>query len=493
MVTQVHKKPRIRCSRGVNVAGRMKAVYEGASQGPRMGQKGMIGLGGPNAEIARSLKSLVERSRHQVRNNPYALRGKEIYQSSVVGNGIKARWKNKDIQSYWDIWINQCDADGLDNFYGLTKLCIGAEFESGEVLIRKRIRYPTDNLAVPLQLQVLEADRLDVSHTVIDPKKPVVMGIGFNSLGQRSTYHLWKYHPAELSISSQINRRQAVAADDIIHLFDRSRPEQIRGVPALTVVLLRLYEIDEMQDATLRKQKISQLFAWIVKKKTGSGSYSDSSDMSGIGTSSKGDDEQLEGITPEGIHYLGDNEEIQFSSPDGIGANYDRYLQTEFRALAVGLGMTYEQLTGDLTGVNYSSIRQGLLEFRRRIEQRQKLLLIHRMCRRVAGWFLDTLVLSGKVSLPGYWQQPWLYLPHWQIPRWDWIDPLKDAMGDLIEVRAGMSTLASKQEERGLDPEETLAALAEEQEAIAVLDSNPSKTAKTGALQPLEYQQAFAT
>jgi capsid protein len=49
-------------------------------------------------------------------------------------------------------------------------------------------------------------------------------------------------------------------------------------------------------------------------------------------------------------------------------ASYAEFLRMQFRAVAAAMGITYEQLTGDLTGVNYSSIRAGLLEFRRRCE-----------------------------------------------------------------------------------------------------------------------------
>jgi capsid protein len=41
-------------------------------------------------------------------------------------------------------------------------------------------------------------------------------------------------------------------------------------------------------------------------------------------------------------------------------------MRQQLRAIAMGMGITYEQLTGDLTNVNYSSIRAGLIEFRRR-------------------------------------------------------------------------------------------------------------------------------
>ena len=50
-------------------------------------------------------------------------------------------------------------------------------------------------------------------------------------------------------------------------------------------------------------------------------------------------------------------------------------MRLQLHAIAAGVGLTYELLTGDLSQVNYSSIRAGLIEFRRRMEALQWQLL----------------------------------------------------------------------------------------------------------------------
>ena len=57
------------------------------------------------------------------------------------------------------------------------------------------------------------------------------------------------------------------------------------------------------------------------------------------------------------------------SSPSGRRWRFVlEFLRTQFRAVGRRHWHHHEQLTGDLTGVNYSSIRAGMLEFRRRCE-----------------------------------------------------------------------------------------------------------------------------
>lgn len=484
-VREISAKPRVRCTGGVGDAARIQAVYEGASRGPRMQSKGLIGVSGPNADIARSQPTLVKRARHAVRNHPYATKAVETYVSNLVGNGIIAKWKNAELQRLWDIWVNQCDADGIDNFYGLQMLAARTQFESGEVLARKRLRMSGDRLAVPMQVEMLEGDHLDIGYNVPDAYRPITMSVQYSPIGDRTHYHLWRHHPDDVQPGG-INVRRPVPASDVIHLFRRLRPKQSRGVPELTPILIRLYEIDEMQDKTLVRQKTAALFAWIVKKKSGAATVAENNEFDGSEFGEQvetAEGEQLTKVTPGGIHYLEEDEELQFSEPGDIGSNYAEWLKTELRAIAVGLGLTYEQLTGDLTGVNYSSIRAGLVEFRRRIEQLQLHLMIHRFCRPIAEWFADTAIMMGLVDIPGYWDEPWEHMPSWKPPRWDWVDPLKDVMGDLLEVRSGFNTRKNKNAERGLDYDEVNEQLLLEQAINLILDSNPATTTKAGQLQ----------
>jgi lambda family phage portal protein len=475
-------KPRIRVTPGMDLGARIKAVYEGASHGARLGSKGLVGVAGPNADITGKISTLRKRSRHAVRNNPYATTAVETYTTNLIGNGIVAKWPHPALQAAWDRWILECDADGLDNFYGLQILAARSQYESGEVLTRQRIRQSSDGLLVPLQLQLLEADHLDDAYTVQGDKNPIAMGIQFDAIGRRTGYHLWRDHPGENANGFAFNVRRMVPASDIIHLYRRLRPGQLRGVPELTPILVRLYEIDEMQDATLVKQKTAQLFGWIVKRLNRESE--DSAENTITGASEAGPDgEQIERIVAGGVHYLEEGEEVDFSAPDGIGPNYAPWLKTELRASAKAAGLTYEQFTGDLEGLNFSSIRAGLLEFRRRIEQLQLHFIVHRWCRPVAKWFADVAVMSGAANVPGYWKDPGAFLPSWKPPKWDWVDPLKDVMADMLEVRAGFNTRANKITERALDADVVNDQLMVEQAMKLVLDSDPSKTSVAGQVQ----------
>lgn len=471
-------KPRVRIRGGQVVP--VKAQYEGASSAPRLRAKGGV-LTGPNAPIARSLSLLQARSHNIIRNNAYAWGAQDSYVANLVGTGIRPKWTDDRIQALWDRWAHQADADGVDSFYALQALAAAAQFGAGEVFGRFRYRRIEDGLAVPMQLQVIESAHLDPTHSRILGGRLVKMGIEFDGIGRRRAYHFWRYHPHE-QLTLEINQRVAVPASEVVHMFRRTRPGQMRGIPELTPVILRLYEIDAMQDAQLARQKLAQLFGAFVKRRLDADPEDDGPFF---GTQVNSEGEQFSEFTPGAIHYLEDGEEVTFSNPPDIGSAYGDWLKSELHAVAKGAGITFEQLTGDLKGVNYSSIRAGLLEFRRRAEALQAHMLVSQFCRPVAAKWLDLAVATRRIDIPDYWQRRDDYLHiDWVAPRWQWVDPLKEITADVLEVRAGFAPRSEKAAERQWSLRDLDDAIQQANDSAdehgLVLDSDPRRTTRAG-------------
>jgi lambda family phage portal protein len=485
-MTVATPKPRVRVTSDgkiVPIAGRggapVKSYYEGGSMSPRIRGRGSISVG-PNVSIAGNLSVLQARSYNLLRNNGYAAGAQESYVSNMIGSGIRPKWGVPEIQTLWDRWVQVADADGLGSFYALQALAASAQFSAGEVFGRFRYRRLADGLPVPLQLQVLESAHLDHSHSRFWNNTLIKMGIEFNGIGQRTAYHFWRYHPHE-KLTAQFNSRVAVPASEVVHMFRRTRPGQLRGVPELTSVIVRLYEIDAMQDAMLARQKFAQLFGAFIYR-DGSG---EEDPVFGTQVQDAFEEEPLSEFVPGAIHYLDSGEKVEFSDPPDIGSSYANWLSTELRAVAQGAGLTYEQLTGDLTGVNYSSIRTGLLEFRRRMEALQAHMIVAQFCRPIAAKWLDLAVAMGMISLPDYDARRDEYLAiDWVAPRWQWVDPLKEITADILEVRAGFTPRSEKAAERQWALADLDRAIKESNDSADehefVLDSDPRRTTRAG-------------
>ena len=424
----------------------MARSYEGASTGRRTGGWSTVGTSA-NAEIGPALSTLRNRSRSLARDNPYAAKAMSAWVTNAVGTGITAKFSAE--QDLWDQWVKECDADGQFDFYGLLALIERARFESGEVLIRFRWRRPEDGLSVPLQLQVLEPDYLATfKNERLANGGWIYNGIEFDALGKRAAYWLYSNHPGDAAPILTNLFPSRVPAEDIIHYYKKTRPGQVRGVPDLHPVLLKMRDLDDYQEAELVRKGIEACFAAFVTS-------DDESHTLGEASTESTTDRRIENLGAGMIQYLKGGEDVKFGSPAAMNG-YKEFIDDHLHSVAAGAGVTFEQLTGNLSQVNYSSIRAGTLEFRRNVDQHQWINLIPNVCDRIARAFLTAATLAGKLK----GQKPTV---SWTPPKWDWVDPIKDLGGELLEVAAGLKSWQSAVRRRGEDPDTTLAEIAEDQ------------------------------
>lgn len=439
-----------------------RASYEGVKTGGRRLGEWLPTSGGPNSVLEYSLSELRRRSHQQHRDNGRAATARESFAGNVVGRGIRPRWTleddrlKEDIQALWNDSAAEIDADGCYDIYGLQWLVASTVFESGEVLARRRLRRLNDGLTVPLQIQLIEPDHLDESKRQ-HGGNPVRMGVELNPIGQRVAYHLYNEHPNdELNPADLISRR--VPAEDIAHVRKVERPGQLRGVPWLAPVLVALYELDKGEDALLVMFQIAAMLTGFIRRDSGDEQVEDlfpTSDANQTWLDAR--DEYyaaMSGLAAGELRVLAAGDEVQFNDLPNIGDNYQPWLKGTLRMIASALGLTYEQLSGDMEGVNYSSARVALIEIRRRFEVVQRNIMIHQFCRRLLRWWMDAAVASGALLIPDYAENRRKYLRVDWVPHpFEYVDPVKDVTGDILEVENGFDSRDNKIIERGREPD----------------------------------------
>jgi capsid protein len=81
--------------------------------------------------------------------------------------------------------------------------------------------------------------------------------------------------------------------------------------------------------------------------------------------------------------------------------------------------------------------------------------LVYQLCRAVWVHWMDMAVLSGALDLPGYDSQRRHYQAcAWLPTKWDWIDPMKDASAEILQIEAGLKSRTQAISERGYDAEQ---------------------------------------
>jgi lambda family phage portal protein len=147
--------------------------------------------------------------------------------------------------------------------------------------------------------------------------------------------------------------------------------------------------------------------------------------------------------------------------------------------------MPYTNVTGDLKAANYSSIRAGTVEFRRRMDQFQHATLIYQLCRPVWKRWLETVALSGALSMPGFASDPTKYAAvKWITPKWEWVDPLKDRQAEKIAQECGWKAPSDIIEAEGNDVDETYNRIAADQKRREELGIKLGQPAPTPATPP---------
>lgn len=156
-------------------------------------------------------------------------------------------------------------------------------------------------------------------------------------------------------------------------------------------------------------------------------------------------------ISPGMIYELEPGEAVNAVMPSGQSTNAKDFISTQQRLAGSGQGLSYEAVSRDMSQVNYSSARQGLLEDQRTYMMWQQFLIEH-FCREVYTEFVISAVLSGQIKIPDFWQDKRSYLKHiWIAPGWSWIDPLKEVSANAKALETGQDTLSRICAERGED------------------------------------------
>jgi len=457
-----------------------------------MGRRAMAwqpGNPGAVAALFASGHDLRVKSRDLVRRNAWAGNAVDAFVTNCVGTGIKPQSTAHDdrfreaVHALWWDWCDEADAAGVIDFYGLQALACRAMLEGGECFVRLRSRRPEDGLSVPLQLQVLEAEHVPLTlNTTLANGNVVRAGIEFDRLGRRVAYHIYRAYPGDPAMRPGDHDLVRVPADRVVHLFRPLRPGQIRGEPWLARALVKLNELDQFDDAALVKAKVAALFTGFIVKPNPDDA------MLGEGEPDE-DGAAVAGLEPGTMQVLAPGEDVRFSEPADVGGTYGEFFRNQLRAVAVAAGVTYEQLSGDLTQVNYSSIRAGLLEFRRRCEMIQHAVIVHQLCRPVWREWMTSAVLAGALEAPGFERDPAPYLAVKWIPQgWQWVDPEKEFKAIVLAIRAGLMSRSEAISAFGYDAEKIdreIAADNARADALGlVFDSDPRKVARTGAAQP---------
>lgn len=435
------------------------AHYDAAGMGRRMTSWRPPSTG-PNS-TTQGLPTLRNRQRDSERNDWQSASGVRVWATNLIGTGIQARQVlgSPDLRArakqHWDAWTKECDADGVLNFNAQQLLGTRTTVAAGESFVRMRPRRPEDGLIVPLQIQLLESDMVPYLDADVWPELPrgnrIRQGVELDRIGRRVAYWMYRQHPGERASSIEPNQLVRVPARFVKHIFEPTRPGQLRGVSEFAPILAKLRGVGNFDDAVLHRQELANLFTLfhIRPAPVGDPNMNPVTGMAVTGYADNG--APLATLEPGITQELYPGEDVRFSDPPDAGANYAEFMREQHMGIAAGSGLPYELLAGDIRDVSDRTLRVVINEFRRRCEQRQWLTIIPMMCQPIREFWAESAALAGLFTAA---EVPIIKQVTWQPQGWAYIHPTQDVQAKKMEVEERFRSRESVITERGDDPDE---------------------------------------
>ena len=382
------------------------------------------------------------------------------YKRNVFGRGYRLRAMTGDgeistsLEKAWLKWCKKrnCDVTGTQNLDQMLRMCIERKKIDGGIILLKR--YTSDGF-IPFQLQALEVDELDTLATEPSQKgNKVVGGIEYNPWNKPVGYYFRRYSTDGFTVENT----EFVEAKDVIFMYSKRRPSQIREMSDMAPTITRIRDINEfIQSVSVKERVLACLSVFIKRAVPQSLGRSNPSDG--------GNGERYQGkmLTPGMIQYLQPGDDVETVIPAGAATDATQFIKQQMRMTGSGQGLSYETVSRDMSESNYSSARQGIIEDE--MTYQEDIEMLTDALDEIYETFVISCVLSGKVQIRNFWSDKETYLEHkWIKAPKKWIDPAKEANANKTALQTGEKTFAELASENGRDWKEQIDEMAEIQE-----------------------------
>ena len=409
-----------------------------------------------NSFLRTQLTAMRARSREQSRNNPIHKRAVGLMQKNIVGaNGIVVFPRvvdrvgepdaaaNTAIKSAWVDWgNNSADVAGQMSFTEICGLWIRTAAVDGEYLARIH-----NTGEYGLQLENLDPELLDVGRNQEETNGNITrLGVEYSGAVKVA---FW-FRSVDVMGNYYSGNPSRVLADNILHCHLIDWPNQARGIPWGYSSLARSKHLDAYDEAAL-------VAARAGAAKMGFFQGGDDNDDETSGS------ETIMDFSAGTFEKLGEDETFIPFDPTYPTENYESFTKKGVRDVGAGWDLSYASLSGDMSDVNYSSIRYGGQDERDGFIDRQNW-LIRCSVKPIYEAFIRNAVLRGKIKIgnaPLSRPVRDYYPAHYQGRRWVSTDPQKEARGNQLSLEAKLTSPQRVIASRGDDPQEILAEIKE--------------------------------
>lgn len=453
-----------------------------------------------NDDLARQLPVMRARARGLARNNEWAISYLLKLEDHVLGeNGIRLQMRltrgdgtpstaaNARLEAAFTQWGKAADVSGL-SWRAVEALAAKAEDVDGELLYR----YRKGAGPFGIQIQLLDPALIDVNLHRDWQGRRVRMGVEIDDDGTPHAYWLKMIKTGEASADLvSVGQHVRIPADQIRHRFVTHEVGQLRGYPGLAGGARRLWQLGDFeQSAAVASSNAAKRQGFFVTKDGEAPRGFADTIISSVLDAAKAagkvlTPDEVQAITAAAEKYsttlpgqydtLPIGTEFQKYESNWPNIEADGYVKGHLRGWTAARGISYVTGGNDLEAVNYSSARVGIVAEREHFKTRQTR-LVEWLHADVFATILPYLVLRTE-GLNADRFEAYLAAATWQPRRWAGIDPVKEATANETNLRLKLTSRRRLILERGEDPDEIAAEIAQEEALYGAVEPAPGKPA----------------
>jgi lambda family phage portal protein len=437
----------------------------------------------PDEEIRGSVRKLRARARELSRNEGYAKQYLRLLTTNVIGpHGFRMqaqvmkgdvfdRETNTAIERAWLRWSEgRVTVDGTLTLRRLQKVLLRSVARDGEVFVRRWLSF--DGNPFGYALQAIDADMLDenLNRARGNGVNEIRMGVEVDGVGRPLGYWFFK-NPEDRVLNTGTAGRIFVTATEVLHLYDADRPNQTRGVTWLHPIMVPMKMLGGYEEAELVAARTAAAKMGFIQSPDGVGDPGDMNEPA-----------EME-AAPGTMERLQAGETFQPWDPQHPTTAFPIFVKSLLRKISAGLGVSYNALANDLEGVNYSSMRSGLLIERDHWKDVQ-VDWIEDFLQPVFEDWLNMALLTGALVLDSMDATRYANEVVWKPRGWQWVDPAKDIAAIEKSIELGLTSRTKACAESGDDYEENLLNLEREERMAKEKGISIQGKPTTAPLQP---------
>lgn len=420
-----------------------------------------------DVDIQRGITALRARSREELQNNGYAKRIVKLYLQNVIGpQGIRLQPNPRDgrrgtldthaaaaISKAWAAWGKRGSPDVTHTMSWRTiqKLFMRSLFVDGEVILVRQDAW--DGNPFRYAVRFVDPVQLDVElNRKLHNGRVIRMGVELDELGAPIAYHFSKHVRTDTDYRRTHREHERIEAHRVLHIFDPEWTYQTRGVPHLAVSLLDFHHLRGYRDGELiAARTAANKLGWFVD--------------SPEGETFEGDDEDADGnpvidiAEPGRYGRLRHGVELVETDAKHPTTQFSDFVKSTLQGAAAPTGALYNAISGDLEGVNFSSLRQGNLWAQDEWRDWQTL-VTETLCEWVYNdWLPAALLTELRLDLASIDKYAEVV---WRPRRWEHVQPKEQAVADTTKLSNRTASISELIIESGREPDEVFAQIAED-------------------------------